>query len=194
MTKEVTMPIPRNNGNVRIESSYLQYLPPLYRDDEFMGQYIHVFEDLMKPLENTVNNLAMYFDPLLTPEPLLPWLAFWVNLVLDPNWPVERRRNLVKSVAKLYRWRGTKRGLTEYLRIYTGSIPEISEYIPGMSLDTETKLGINTQLGSSGTGHHFTVTLKLDDNSEVSIDTVRSIIDSQKPAYTVYTLHMRRRD
>jgi len=188
------MPIPRNNGNVRIESSYLQYLPPLYRDDEFMGQYIHVFEDLMKPLENTVNNLAMYFDPLLTPEPLLPWLAFWVNLVLDPNWPVERRRNLVKSVAKLYRWRGTKRGLTEYLRIYTGSIPEISEYIPGMSLDTETKLGINTQLGSSGTGHHFTVTLKLDDNSEVSIDTVRSIIDSQKPAYTVYTLQMRRRD
>lgn len=188
------MPIPINKGNGRAESSYLQYLPPLYRDDEFMGQFLLIFEDLMKPLENTVNTLAMYFDPLLTPEPLLPWLAFWVNLVLDPNWPVERRRDLVKSAAALYRWRGTKWGLSEYLRIYTGSVPEISEYIPGMSLDSETKLGINTKLGSSGTGHHFTVTLELDDKSEVSIDTVRSIIDSQKPAHTVYTLQIRRHD
>ena len=83
MTKEATMPIPKNKGNLRDESSYLQYLPPLYRDDEFMGQFILIFEDLMKPLENTVNNLAMYFDPLLIPEPLLPWLAFWVIVSLS---------------------------------------------------------------------------------------------------------------
>jgi len=192
MTKEATMPIPKNKGNLRDESSYLQYLPPLYQDDEFMGQFILIFEDLMKPLENTVNNLAMYFDPLLTPEPLLPWLAFWVNLVLNPNWPIERRRDLVKSASSLYRFRGTKRGLTEYLRIYTGSVPEISEYIPGMSLDTETKLGINTQLGSSGVGHHFTVSITLNGDSEIDIDTVKSIIDSQKPAHTVYTLQISR--
>jgi phage tail-like protein len=191
MIKEVAMPITENNDSVRAKSSYLQYLPPLYRDDEFMGQFILIFEDLMKPLENTVNNLAMYFDPLLTPEPLLTWLAFWANLVLDPKWPLERRRELVKSAATLYRWRGTRKGLSEYLRIYTGSVPEISEYIPGMRLDEDTRLGINTQLGSSGTGHHFTVTLELDDSSEVSIETVRSIIDSQKPAHTYYTLQVR---
>lgn len=184
------MPVTRNSDNGRFESSYLQYLPPLYREDDFMGQFIHIFEDLLNPLENMVNNLALYFDPLLTPEPLLPWLAFWVDLALDSSWPIGRRRELVKAAGELYRWRGTKRGLTEYLRIYTGSIPEISEYIPGMSLDAETKLGINTRLASSGTGHHFTVTLELDDNSEVSINTVRSIIDSQKPAHTVYTLQI----
>jgi phage tail-like protein len=184
------MPVPRSDVNGKPESSYLQYLPPLYRDDEFMGKYLLIYEDTMKSLENSVNNMALYFDPLLTPESLLSWLAFWMDLVLDSTWPLERRRELVKSAGELYRWRGTKRGLTDYLRIYTGSVPEILEYIPGMSLDDETKLGINTKLGSSGTGHHFTVSFELDGERGINIDTIRSIIDSQKPAHTSYTLQV----
>ncbi|MFC1892692.1 phage tail protein [Chloroflexota bacterium] len=182
----------QNNGNgVRTESSYLEYLPGLYRDDEFMGQFLLIFESIMKPLERTVSDLALYFDPMVTPESLLNWLAYWVDLALDPTWPIERRRELVKSAAELYRWRGTKRGLAEYLRIYTGSVPEISEYIQGMRLDQETKLGINTKLGSSGEGHHFTVSLEFDSENEIDINTVRSIIESQKPAHTVYTLQIK---
>lgn len=187
------MPVQNNNSSTTLQSSYLEYLPALYRDDEFMGQFLLIFESIMKPIENTVDNLALYFNPLMIPEPLLPWLAFWVDLTLDPTWPIERRRELVKSVTELYRWRGTKRGLTEYLRIYTGSVPEISEYIPGMRLDHETKLGINTQLGSSGAGHHFTVTLELDGNGEINVSKVKAIIEAQKPAHTIYTLQIRRR-
>ena len=173
-------------------SSYLEYLPALYRDDELMGQFLLIFESILKPIENTIDNAALYFDTMITPEPLLPWLASWVDLALDPTWPLERRRELVKSAAELYRWRGTKRGLAEYLRIYTGSVPEISEYIPGMRLDSETKLGVNTQLGSSGEGHHFTVTLELDEDSDINTSTVKAIIDAQKPAHTAYTLQVRR--
>ena len=182
-----------NQGSVELRSSYLEYLPALFQDDEFMGRLLLIFESILKPVENTVDNLALYLDPLVIPESLLPWLAFWVDLTLDPTWPEERRRQLVKSAAELYRWRGTRRGLAEYLRIYTGSIPEISEYIPGMRLDHETKLGINTQLGSSGEGHHFTVTLEVDGDSEIDVSMVRAIIEAQKPAHTVYTLQIRRR-
>ncbi len=182
----------QNNGNgARTESSYLEYLPGLYRDDEFMGQFLLIFESIMKPVERTVSNLPLYFDPMVTPESLLNWLAYWVDLALDPTWPIERRRELVKSAAELYRWRGTKRGLAEYLRIYTGSVPEISEYIQGMRLDHETKLGINTQLGSSGEGHHFTVSLEVDSENEIDINNVKSIIEGQKPAHTVYTLQIK---
>jgi hypothetical protein len=81
--------------------------------------------------------------------------------------------------------------LAEYLRIYTGSVPEISEYIPGMRLDHETRLGINTQLGSSGAGHHFTVTLELDGDSQIDTGKVKAIIEAQKPAHTVYTLQIK---
>ncbi len=184
------MPAQNNQSSVTLRSSYLEYLPALFWDDEFIGQFLLIFESILKPIENTVDNISQYFDPQMTPESLLPWLASWVDLTLDPTWPIERRRELAQSAAELYRWRGTKRGLTDYLRIYTGSIPEISEYIPGMRLNHKTKLGINTQLGSSGEGHYFTVILELDGNSEVNISTVKAIIEAQKPANTVYTLQI----
>lgn len=187
------MPVPQNGSGERLRSSYLDYLPALFQDDEFMGRFLLIFESILQPLERTVDNMALYFDPLMVPNSLLPWLASWVDLVLDPAWPEERRRELVKSAAELYRWRGTKRGLTEYLRIYTGSSPEISDHIPGMRLDRETRLGINSHLGSAGEGYHFTVAMEIDEKSEINTDTVRAIIDAQKPAHAVCTLHMSRR-
>ena len=162
--------------------------------DEFMGRFLLIFENMLKPIENMISNLALYFDPLTAPKSLLPWLASWVAFALDPTWPEQKRRALVKRAAELYRWRGTERGLAEYLRIYTDSIPEISEYTPGMRLDSDTRLGVNTQLGSSGGGYHFTVTLEFDERSQVSEQKVRSIIDAQKPAHTVYTLRIVRRN
>ena len=182
----------QNRVSIKPQSSYLEYLPALFRDDEFMGQFLLIFESIMKPIEGTVDNIPLYLDPLMTSEPLLPWLASWVDLTLDSTWPEDRRRELVKSAAELYRWRGTRRGLTEYLRIYTGSMPEISEYIPGMRLDNDTELGVNTRLGSSGTGHHFIVTLELDESSYIDVNTIKAIIEAQKPAHTVYTLQIRR--
>lgn len=185
--------MPVQNGGVKLQSDYLEYLPALYQDDEFMGQFLLIFESILKPIEHTVNNSPFYFDALMTPEPLLPWLAAWVDLALDPACPLERRRQLVKAAAELYRWRGTRRGLSEYLRLYTGSTPEIFEYIAGMKLDAETRLGTDTRLGSSGEGHHFTVTLELDDDSPIDASRIRQIIDAQKPAHTIYTLQLNRR-
>lgn len=180
------------NG-VKTGSRYLEYLPGIYRDDKFMGQYLNIFEDTMEPLENTIMDLYLYFDPLLTPESFIPWFAGWFDLTTDPTWTMKKLRKLIKSAAILYRLRGTKKGLSEYLKIYTDSVPEITEFIQGMTLDSETKLGINTKLGSAGTGNHFTVTIELDADSEVDINTIKSIIDSQKPAHTIYTLNIRRR-
>ena len=181
----------QNDGNgTKAPSSYLQHLPALYRDDEFMGQLLLIFESIMKPLENTISSLSMYFDPMLTPESLLEWLAYWVDISLDPTWPIERRRELVRWAGELYRWRGTRRGLTEHLRIFTGSLPDITEHVQGMRLDHDTRLGINTQLGASGAGNHFTVSLELDKADGIDISHVRAIIEAQKPAHTAYTLQV----
>ena len=177
-------------NNLKQQSSYLKYLPSMYQEDEFMEQFLLIFESILGPIENTVDNLPLYFDPKMIPEPLMPWLASWVNLTLDHTWPVERRRELVRSAAELYRWRGTRWGLSQYLQIYTGTTPVISEYIPGMRLDSETKLGEDTKLGSSGSGHHFSVTLELGDDNGIDIDKIKGIIEAQKPAHAAYTLQV----
>jgi phage tail-like protein len=156
-----------------------------------MARFLLIFQSVLDPLVNTVDNIALYFDPGFAPETVLPWLATWVDQTLDRAWPIERRRELVAKASELYRWRGTRRGLVEYLRIYSGVRPEIVEYIPGMILDKDTALGENTVLGSSGSGHHFTVIMEIPENVAVDPDTVRSIIDSQKPAHTQYTLQIR---
>jgi phage tail-like protein len=62
-------------------SHLLNYLPSIYRDDEFMEKFLLIFESILNPIVNTVDNLALYFDPGLTPEPA-SWLASWVGLAL----------------------------------------------------------------------------------------------------------------
>jgi len=206
------MPVINSEIKEKPASHYLEYLPGIYRDNKFMwqflhiddaeqnlkiidiGQYLNIFEDIMRPLENTIDNLSLYFDPMMTPESFIPWLASWLDLIPDPSWTVKKRRELIKSAAMIHRLRGTKRGLSEYLRIYTGVVPEISEAVQGMKLDSDTRLGINTVLGSPGSANSFTVTLEIDGNNAVDIETVKAIIDSQKPAHTVYTLQITRRE
>jgi phage tail-like protein len=177
-----------NDGEERY-SNYLQYLPAFYREDDFAGRFLNIFEDILKPIEGVIDNLAFYFDPGTAPQYFLPWLASWVGLVMDERWPEARRRQLIKSMAELYRWRGTKRGLSEYLRIYTGVVPQITEPVvrPKSKLDAGTKLGAGAYLGG-GEAFTFDVTIAAQDIAEVDIDVVRAIIESQKPAHTTYTL------
>lgn len=178
------------NSAPDLRSKYLDYLPGIYRDNEFLGRFLLIFQSILEPIERTVENIPLYLDPRMTPPEFLPWLASWVDLVLDPSWPEARRRELVALAAELYRWRGTRKGLSEYLRIYTGKAPEITEFIEGMRLDAGTRLGVGTRLGSSGGGYHFTVTI--DEREGLNIEKIKAIIESQKPAHTLYTLYVKR--
>ena len=168
-------------------SSYTKYLPAMFADSDFMGRFLMIFESVMAPLENVVNNLAYYFDPDATPEELLPWLASWVNVALDESWPVERRRALVRSAVQLFQWRGTRRGLREYLRVYTGVEPEITEEFGGFPLGEASRLGLNTVLGT-GSNNVFTVTIRTSEPESISRQQVKAIIEMEKPAHTAYRL------
>src|SRR5262249_8228933 len=69
----------------------------------------------------------MYFSPATCPAELLPWIAQWLNLELDPHWPERRRRELLGEAMQLYRWRGTRYGLTRMLEVCTGHSMQITE-------------------------------------------------------------------
>jgi phage tail-like protein len=183
--------MPATHTTTERKSSYLQYLPAIYRDYALMGRFLLIFESIMMPIEHIVDNISSYFDPVITPGHFLSWLASWLDLSLDPDWPEDRCRELVASAAELYRWRGTKWGLSEYIRIYTGIEPEIHEYEPGMTLDGDTKLGSGTQLGSGAAWCHFTVVLPVDKGNKIDDTKVRTIIEAQKPAHSTYSLRLK---
>ena len=170
-------------------SKYLRYLPALFSEDEFMGRFLKIFEGILAPIEQVIDHIDLYFDPKTVPEGLLHWLASWLDLVLDESWPVEKRRQLIGSAVGLYRLRGTRLGLSEYLRIYTGVQPVITEHYGGMRLGERTRLGWNTMLGD-GQDHCFTVTLELADPSAVDLQRVISIVEAEKPAHAAYQLNI----
>ena len=170
-------------------SSYVKYLPSIYSESDFIGRFLMIFESIMGPLEAVADNLAYYFDPSTTPRELLPWLASWVDLVLDESWPLERRRGLVRSAVYLFQWRGTRHGLSEYLRVYTGTEPKITEDFGGIPLTGVARLGRDTILGG-GNYNTFNVTLEMDDPDSVEVDQLKAIIDAEKPAHASYSLQV----
>lgn len=165
----------------------------MYAGDEFLNRFLFIFEDTLTPLMQLAGNLHYYFHPMTTPAELVEWLATWMNLVLDDSWSLEQRRKLIYSAADLYSRRGTKRGLIEYLQLYAGVEPEISEYSEGMVLGPETYLGVNTKLAGRER-HTFTVTLRLEGLDEEELAhkeaIIRRIIESEKPAHTAYRLRL----
>src|SRR5947209_6717506 len=116
------------------QSNYVQYLPAIFSEDPFVGRFLLIFESILGPLDARIGALPALYDPGKTPPDFLPWLAGWLGLVLDENWPLERRRALVREGAELYRWRGTKRGLGRYLELYTGVRPAIADTPQGFTL------------------------------------------------------------
>ncbi|MER5214921.1 phage tail protein [Streptomyces sp. NPDC002838] len=101
-------------------------LPALYADDDFAQRFTAGLDTVLAPVFATLDNLPAYLDPRVTPSDFLAWLASWVGAADDPRWPVEPRREAVVRAVELHRWRGTRRGLVEGLRLALGVHAEVT--------------------------------------------------------------------
>lgn len=160
---------------------YLAMLPPIYHDDRFLRRYLLIFKSILGPLDRQIAQISHYFDLRVAPEQLLPWLAAWVDLALDERWPDARRRELIRQASVLYRWRGTRRGLSDYLRIYTGVEPRIVEQ--GQERRDQGEAPVPP--------HTFRVIIETPNLPELDRALVERIIEQEKPAHTSYQLELR---
>jgi phage tail-like protein len=159
-------------------SSYLQYLPGAYQDSDFLGRFLLIFESILGSMDRMVGSIDHYLDPDLAPPETLRWLASWLGIVLDERWPEDRQRDLVRGATDLYRWRGTRRGLSTVLRLATGATPEIEE--PSISDVT----------GDPSRAYRFSVRLRLPRGQQVDRSLVESVIDLEKPAWAACDLEI----
>ena len=164
-------------------------MPAIYSSDPFVGRFLRIFEDVLTPIQFMVDNQPYYFDPLTSPVDLLNYMAFWVDLDEGGDWAMPKRRALVAAAAVLYRMRGTKTGIKRHLRIYAGGLTLINERTNGFRLDGDSRLGVNTSIGEDRP-HVFTVTIAVPNPKELDIETLRAIIDADKPVETAYILRV----
>ena len=178
---------------VRPRTLYLDFLPAFYREMDFFGRFLAIFEQTFDPYIQTLDTLWAHLDPLTAPQALLPFLAHWVAWQLDPNLDVNLQRYLIRNALELYRWHGTRKGLCFYLSLYTKLREDqiqINEVFSGGFTFGRCQLGQDTMIGG-GRPYHFVVNLRPDDdNPPVDESLVRRIIEHEKPPFCTYDLYI----
>lgn len=198
--------------DAKTASSLLDSLPAVLQEDRsagapnLLGRFLLGFEQLLlglgiaaEPgLEETIARIYRYFEPGAAladgeraPREFLPWLARWVALTLREDWDELRQRDLIAKAAPLYRLRGTKRGVEEFLRIYTRLGVQIDELSTPFQIAVHSRVGQDTIL-DGGAPFFFRVRVLLPSPQPEEIKAQRAvahaIVDLQKPAHTYYSL------
>lgn len=157
-------------GVPRDKSNWMQYLPAVYDDDDFIGRYLLIMESIMSPIVWMVDNFDLYLTPDTAPQEWLAWMSGWFDTLLLPELPLDRQRELVRQIGWLFLRRGTRAGLQRLLELYCGTSIEIIE---------------------SGICH-FTVRVSASQSTLAlpSEAIIRRLVDSQRPAFSAYTLEM----
>ncbi len=115
--------------------SWLRYLPSVYTKDDrdaqtgcgFTERYLALFQSLYEDLESDIRDSARLMNPAAVDRNLLMTLAQWFDVKDVYLWPDDKLRELIPRLPELMRLKGTARGVTEYVKLYTGEEPELTE-------------------------------------------------------------------
>ncbi len=207
-------------------SSYLRNLPEIFRAPQpdgsapFLGEFLKIFEALLAGrgdaraigiagIEDTIERFPELIDPSLSPvaEPLPPsgellrsdfldYLASWVALSLDQNWDLGKKREWTRRIMSLYKRRGTRDGLQDYLTTFVGDQVRVDEPDGGITLAIDnTTLGVDTFIADAP-AYFFRVRISYGfppipfDFATWNnlLSGTRAIVDLEKPAHTYYQL------
>jgi phage tail-like protein len=180
----------------------LDYLPEIYADDAFLGRYLSAFESVLLRdasggaalgLEEKIESVADYFDPLKAPSEFLGWLSNWVALSLRADLDEVRQRDFIRNAVRLYHLRGTKKGLEESVGIYTRLGATITETSEPFQIEDRSRVGDDTMV-EGGPPFVFRVLINLSTTDPAEIkrqsDVVRAILSVEKPSHTQFVLEV----
>ena len=183
---------------------YLEHLPAIYRRSDAVGRNLvrdlcFLFEHMFDSVDINLTDGWRFYDPHVTPIEFLTWLSGWTAFSLDLDWPEAEKRALIKRAVDLYRIRGTKRGLTLFLRLFTGHEPDIDENtwpfkgfrVEGEGAEEGARVGLDSVvMPPVDLAHCFVVTMpmKYETVTPDMVIRIHQIIQMEKPAHTHYYL------
>lgn len=132
-------------------------------------------------------------DHRRAPTSFLPWLASWVGLALRQDWDESYSRQFIARAAQLYRLRGTKTGVQEFIAIYTRMPVQIDEFPNEFQIGVHSRINVDTVL-EGGWPFFFQVSSTLLTPDPLQFKQAQEIttamIEAQKPAHTTYVLQL----
>ena len=188
------------NGSEKL----LGQLPGVYHSSEDLRTLLSTLETILfepnkQALESQIAGIARLFSAMETPDEFLPWLAQWVALSHRMGLPLEQQRRLVGRIVPLYAWRGTKRYLTELLKLYLPTGAEVrveDQEFNGFKIGIA-KVGLDTWL-ERDRPFWFKVTIRVPSSGAHAErgpqwqdewqKRIRQVVELAKPAHTTYDL------
>ncbi len=179
--------------------SFVKWLPSIYQRADINGRnfyrdFLWIIQHLFGSVEEILDVIHQYFDPYESPEKYLPWLASWSAMVLEEDWPLEKKRRLIRKAIELYRIRGTVKGVKLFISLFTGHEPDIKENqwpFRGWRIGATSEIGTDSVvLPPVNLAHTFIVEMPVSykDVSPESVIRIHEIIQMEKPANTQYYL------
>lgn len=194
-----------------IKKSYMDFLPSIFRSADketaiFVERFLKIFEKVLTGINDgvkvddkeltgiseTIDTIHKFFYPDTKYPEFIDWLSSWVGLVLKEDWSIQKKRDVIARIIPIYRMRGTKRGLEEYLNIYIDGEIKINDNF------SQFQVGINSIVGEStviGLPYFFLVEAKLaiadPQAMQRKINTIKTIIEREKPVHTDYEIQLK---
>lgn len=96
----------------------LAQLPIGMVEDDFFVRFVSIFQQVATSLMENADNIEHVVDPTVAPDAMVRLLGSWIGTdAIDPALPVDLQRRTVLTAARTLAWRGTKRGLVEFLSL-----------------------------------------------------------------------------
>lgn len=167
--------------------SWISYLPEIYQSEDknmFFERYLAVFQTMYEELNEKIRHVPYLLDVDNTDQEFLAWLANWLDIAESYVWSKEQLRNLLKNAVRLYKIRGTREVVKEFVKLYTnGAEPYIVENFEVRKyVDKKNEALLDKLYGNNPYQFHVVV-------KEENVPTTREyqtlikIIEEVKPAY-----------
>jgi phage tail-like protein len=103
-------------------------LPVGMLDDNFFYRFVSIFQEQAATYLDGIDNLSNLLDPAVAPPSMVRFMAGWLALPpINPALDDVYQRRLVLQASRLQWWRGTKKGLSGLLELFTDGPVEISD-------------------------------------------------------------------
>ncbi|MEU3461115.1 phage tail protein [Streptomyces sp. NPDC006733] len=184
-------------------------LPAVFAEDDLAQRFVAGIDEALAPLHNVLDCLDAYFTPSLAPVDFTRWLGSWVGAEMDgpadgepdepdtaasstapaPGRPQDTEataalRAAVSAAVRLHRVRGTRRGLSEVIRLAFGVEPEITE--SGAAAWDARPLGPVP----GERRPHLHVTVRLPEPGPAAEHRLERLVAAARPAHMPYTVQV----
>lgn len=159
-------------------------LPALYQEDAFTQRFLGGLDEVLAPVLSVLDCLDAYVDPRTAPLDVLRWIAGWVGVDVDPAWPADKQRDVVRAAARVHAGRGTAAALVEWVLLVHGLHAEVRE-----------SGGVAVSDGPGGTlpgRPEPVVHVRLKGATPEQVEAVRPVVRAWCPAHVLLTVEAAR--